>query len=82
MKRFRAWCYRQALKDKNISDEIQSNLRHENIAYNNWVSSLHKSGFPKNENGTSMNCWQLHDYYTSESGKKNVFVNHSKIYGN
>ncbi len=53
----------------------------EEIAYHNWVMSLNKNGFPKNSNGTSMDCWQLYEYYSclEENGicVRQTYINHA-----
>jgi len=44
MKRFRAWCYRQALKDKNISPELKKQLtkeaKSEHRSFTNYIEML------------------------------------------
>lgn len=60
-------------------------VRAECIAYNNWVQSLHKTGFPINTDGSIMDCWQLFDYYSKlikeEGGLiRDSYVNHAKKY--
>lgn len=57
---------------------IDEKLRGECIGYNNWVSTLNKNGFPKNDNGTSMDCWQLYDYYFQASNKRHIFIHHAE----
>lgn len=57
--------------------------RDECIAYTNWLNTLHKSGFPKNKNGTFMNCWELYDHYynlvKSEGGLiRETYIKHAK----
>lgn len=57
--------------------------RAECIAYTNWLNTLHKSGYPKNKDGTSMNCWELYDYYFKlikpEGGYvRDTFIQHAK----
>lgn len=44
-------------------------LRIEAIAYHNWVGSLSKKGFPVNDNGTMMDCWQLYNYWNKKVNK-------------
>lgn len=58
---------------------IAQEIRWETIGYNNWVSSLHTTGFPKNDNGTAMDCWQLYDFYINKSDKREKYYNHAKI---
>lgn len=53
-------------------------IRSESIAYHNWVVSLNKSGFPKNKDGTAMDCWQLYDYY--EENKRSIYLMHAIKY--
>lgn len=80
--KFRNWCYRQALKDKNILASRELFVDNECIGYNNWVQSLHKEGFPKNENGSMMDCWQLYHHYKSLSGKRKIYIEHAERYNN
>ncbi len=47
------------------------------IAYNNWVNSLNKKGFPRNPDGTWMDCWQLYQYYRDNIDNTS-FINHAK----
>jgi len=68
-------------RDKEV-EELRKDVRVECIAYNNWLTTLNKDGYPKNENGTSMNCWELFDHYSrlekSEGGLiRDTYVNHA-----
>jgi len=49
----------------------------EAIAYQLWVGSLNKKGFPKNNNGTSMDCWQLYDYFKKSKSIRNSYLRHA-----
>lgn len=53
--------------------------RIEAIAYTNWLSSLSKKGFPKNKNGTMMNCWELYNYWFT-CPEKNTYIQHAIKY--
>lgn len=74
------WLCKQVLRLPFIKKEVQLNIRHESIAYHNWVHNLHTTGFPRNEKGNMMNSWELHDYYITKSGKQHIYVKHSKDY--
>lgn len=41
----------------------------EAIGFNMWLQSLSKSGYPKNENGTMKDIWQLYDYWNDTVDK-------------
>jgi len=76
MKKIRMWFYKQALKDNSIVELIERQRRTESIAYNLWVDSLAKKGFPRNENGTCMDCWQLYDYFY-KADNRSIYIQHS-----
>lgn len=59
--------------------EESKQIRFECIAYHNWVSSLNKEGFPKNEDGSPMNCWQLYDHYITLTEKRNIYRHHAIV---
>jgi len=74
------WLYAQLLKNETIKKDIEMRIRHECIGYSNWKGLLNKYGYPKNDNGTMMNCWQLHTYYKEKSGKRSSMVSHAAEY--
>lgn len=67
------WFYKQSIKDKGVRDLIKA----ECIGYRNWVDSLPKNGWPRNENGSMMTCWQLYDFYIHSSNKRDIYYNHA-----
>jgi hypothetical protein len=48
--------------------------RIEAIAFNAWLNSLQKKGFPRNENGSWMNVWELYDYWDTKVDKKPFII--------
>lgn len=52
---------------------IQDNV----IAYNAWQQSLHKNGWPKNTDGTSMDVVELYNYWLCEVDKR-TFLHYAR----
>ncbi len=76
IKKLRMWFYKQSLKSKEVVDIIERDRRAEAIGYNLWVNSLAKSGYPRNDNGTMMDCWQLYDYFYLHD-RREAYIFHS-----
>jgi len=70
------WFYKQALKEPAVIELLERQRRTESIAYNLWVDSLSKNGFPRNENGAWMDCWQLYDYFY-KADNRGIYIQHS-----
>lgn len=47
------------------------------IAFHMWLISLQKTGYPKNEDGTDMDIWQIYQYWVSRVDQK-PFLTHAK----
>ena|SRR5688572_18378465 len=52
--------------------------RIEAIAFNNWVSSRHKEGWPKKEDGSMMTCWELYDHFKTTK-EYEAYIIHAKM---
>jgi hypothetical protein len=76
MRRIRYWFFRQAIKETSINEQLERRVRDESIAYNLWVHSLSKSGFPKKDSGAAMDCWDLWDFY-SRNKKRDICIKHA-----
>lgn len=77
MKKIILWIFRKLIKNKSVIELIERQRRSEAIGYNLWVGSLNKHGFPKNDNGSFKDCWQLYDYYF-KSDNRNIYIQHSE----
>lgn len=77
MKNIKIYLWNKLVTRRLFKRIMERAIAGECIAYNNWMDSLHKNGWPKNPNGTSMDCWELYDYYKNVSGKRNAYLNHA-----
>ena len=71
----------------NLFTSRESMDKYKAIAYNNWVRSLNKTGFPRNSDGTVMNSWQLYDHYVqlkNDQGNhvRDTYTQHAKKHSN
>ena len=55
--------------------KISDRIREEASAYQVWIGSLNKKGFPVNRNGTVMNCIQLFDYWL-KCNERGIYLAH------
>ncbi len=50
----------------------------EAVAFSLWIPSLHVEGFPKNDNGTMMNAWQLYEHWVNKcEEERRIYLQHA-----
>lgn len=70
MEKIFLWLYGVLKKRYDHTDEVKV----ECIAYEHYVSSRHMYGFPKSENNSYMDAWELYDHYVNKSDKRNTMI--------
>ena len=75
----RRWFYKQALRDKAISEELVIEKGSIAIAFTQYCDSLNKKGFPRKKSGAMLDTWDLYDYFL-KSKEFDTFYNHAKKY--
>jgi hypothetical protein len=62
-----------------LTEKMLDAPKTEALAFDFWVGSLNKKGFPMKENGSHMNSWELYNYW-NENVDKEPWINHVKRY--
>jgi len=57
--------------------QLKHDKKIETIAYRFWTDSLHKTGYPKKENGSWLTMWESYDYWNTKVDKK-PWIKHAK----